>query len=203
MCLVESKSTPSKSGFPIWKSWLLPGTFRSFESNSTMNKPDRFLKERGFVEVTDLPKGPNGRPLCRQCSKETEPPRKTFCSDECVHNWKIRSQASYAREQVALRDRGVCKACGLDTEKLKSLLYKVRSEKGEPAYSHLISQFALKTGYAFSLDKHFWEMDHIRPVDWGGGSCDLENLQTLCVACHRTKTRRQRRIKRRGRLTAR
>ena len=164
-----------------------------------MKKPDRFLKERGFVEPGELPKGQNGRPLCRQCGKETEPPKRTFCSDQCVHDWKIRSQGGYAREQVFERDKGVCRGCGLDTEKLKALLYRVRTEKGEDAYLALVKKFAAQTGHYFSLDKHFWEMDHIRPVDWGGGSCGLENLQTLCCACHKTKTRRQKQLKRRGR----
>jgi 5-methylcytosine-specific restriction protein A len=168
-----------------------------------VNKPDRFLKERGFVDPRDLPVGPNGRPLCRQCGLETAPPRKTFCSDQCVHHWKIRAQGSYAREQVFNRDQGRCQACGLDTEKLRQLLYRVKTEKGELAYLALTAAYAQKTGYAFSLDKHFWEMDHIRPVDWGGGACGLENLQTLCLACHRTKTRRQRRMKSRGRITPR
>lgn len=168
-----------------------------------MRKPERHLKERGFVEAKDLPKGPNGRPLCRQCGTETTPPKRTFCSDECIHNWKIRSQGAYAREQVFERDRGVCASCGLNTEELKSVLYKVRNEKGEQAYEDLLEDFGRKTGYSFPLDKHSWEADHIKPVQFGGGSCGLENLQTLCVPCHRVKTRRQRRMKQRGRLSRR
>lgn len=31
----------------------------------------------------------------------------------------------------------------------------------------------------------FWQADHIQPVYSGGGQCSLENLQTLCTACHR------------------
>jgi 5-methylcytosine-specific restriction enzyme A len=30
-----------------------------------------------------------------------------------------------------------------------------------------------------------WEMDHITPVVLGGGLCGLDNLRTLCVACHK------------------
>ncbi|WP_220472631.1 HNH endonuclease [Spirosoma foliorum] len=33
-----------------------------------------------------------------------------------------------------------------------------------------------------------WEADHIVPVHKGGGYCDLDNFQTLCIPCHRDKT---------------
>jgi len=162
-------------------------------------KPERYLRERGFVEPSELPKGPNGRALCRFCKAvEVSPPKRTFCSDLCVHEFKIRSQAGYAREQVLQRDRGVCRTCGLDTEKLRQLLYRVKVEKGDDPYNDLLQHYEKTTGYRFDLQKHFFEVDHIRPVDWGGGSCGLDNLQTLCVSCHKTKTRRQRRMKTRG-----
>jgi 5-methylcytosine-specific restriction endonuclease McrA len=34
-----------------------------------------------------------------------------------------------------------------------------------------------------------WECDHVVSVADGGGSCGLENLQTLCSICHRKKTK--------------
>ena len=38
---------------------------------------------------------------------------------------------------------------------------------------------------------HLWEMDHIVPVEHGGGGCGLDNLQTLCLRCHKAKTAEQ------------
>ena len=38
-----------------------------------------------------LPKGQSGRPLCRSCSLEVQSPRFTFCSDWCVHEWRLRT----------------------------------------------------------------------------------------------------------------
>jgi 5-methylcytosine-specific restriction enzyme A len=32
-----------------------------------------------------------------------------------VHEWKLRSQPAYPREQVFLRDGGICLACSVDT----------------------------------------------------------------------------------------
>lgn len=35
---------------------------------------------------------------------------------------------------------------------------------------------------------HTWEADHIVPVIEGGGECDISNLRTLCLPCHRAET---------------
>ena len=36
-----------------------------------------------------------------------------------------------------------------------------------------------------------WHADHVVPVYKGGGLCDVENLRTLCVACHAEVTAQQ------------
>jgi len=33
-----------------------------------------------------------------------------------------------------------------------------------------------------------WQADHILPVCKGGGACGIDNFQTLCVDCHKSKT---------------
>ena len=137
-------------------------------------------------------KGPNGENLCRWCKTVVQPPKRTFCGNaECLHEWRIRSDSGYAREQVFQRDRGVCTSCGLDTEELKSLLYKIRTQKGEQAYLQLLNYYKEQYRFNFALDTHFWECDHVKPVAKGGGSCGLDNLQSLCRVCHKEKTFRQ------------
>ena len=69
----------------------------------------------GFADRAALPKGTNGRTLCRWCSLEVPTRRFTFCSDWCVHEWRLRSDPGYLREQVLRRDRGVCAICRVDT----------------------------------------------------------------------------------------
>ena len=151
-----------------------------------MKLPPRYITSGQQVSEQ---KGPNGRNLCRQCGKEVSPPRRTFCSPHCVHEWGVRSSGSYARKNVFERDRGVCKQCGLDTEQLKGLLLRVKMERGAMAYRELVNRYRVKYGFGFELEKHFWEADHIVSVADGGGSCTLENLTTLCIPCHRKKTR--------------
>lgn len=122
----------------------------------------------GWVDLRSHPKGPTGRGLCRFCSAEVPKGRLTFCGVRCVFNWKLRTQPAFLREQVFRRDRGVCAACGVDT------------------MHGVLRPRARGTG-----DR--WACDHILPVAEGGGETGLENMQTLCPACHTRKTNEQRR----------
>lgn len=61
-----------------------------------------------------------GKPLCRWCSGSIPSGRRrTFCSDNCVHEARIRSDGSYIRECIKKRDGGICADCGLDTERFR------------------------------------------------------------------------------------
>ena len=113
----------------------------------------------GRVKRAEVPRGLNGRGLCRWCSLEVPPRRFTFCSPYCVHEWRLRSQPAYLREQVLLRDKGMCGSCGVDT------LFQA-------------------------------------PVVEGGGECDLANIRTLCLRCHRAATAALRERIRRAKVAA-
>lgn len=131
----------------------------------------------GWVDRRSVPRGPNGRGLCRWCSLEVPPRRFTFCSEYCVHEWKLRTQPAYLREQVFLRDRGICADCGVDTV---SALRQMKRSRGA-SRSALMKHWGIRA----HLRKSLWEADHILPVVEGGGECDLTNLRTLCLRCHR------------------
>ena len=61
----------------------------------------------GRARRADLSTGPNGLPLCRWCELEIlAKRRRTFCSDYCVHQWRLRTDPGYLRDQVFARDRG-------------------------------------------------------------------------------------------------
>lgn len=105
------------------------------------------------------------RGTCRWCKGPVKPPRRTFCSDACVHEYLLRSNPRYLRQKVWERDRGICALCGVDTTQL------------EPP----------------GRLQHTWEVDHIVPVAEGGGECGLDNVRTLCIPCHRKVTAELRR----------
>lgn len=175
----------------------------------------RRLRDSGFVDPRTLPRGENGRALCRRCGTEVPPRRRTFCSDACVHEWRLRSDPGYARRAVARRDAGVCAVCGLDTSALERALRRALAAlTGEVEWTRThrvwedgahVTRFrrrlrrALRVRLArpalealaalgLSADRAFWEADHVVAVVHGGGLCGLENLRTLCRPCHRAAT---------------
>lgn len=131
----------------------------------------------GWVERT--------RGLCRWCNLEVPKGRFTFCSDFCVDEWKLRTNPGYLREKVLERDKGICAICGVDC--LAAWLH-VKRIRGT-ARAKLLLSWGLKPKARQSL----WDADHIVPVVRGGGECDLSNIRTLCLKCHRTVTAELRR----------
>jgi 5-methylcytosine-specific restriction endonuclease McrA len=138
----------------------------------------------GYAVAAELPKGAEGRNLCRWCSLEVPPGRRTFCSDFCVNEWRLRTDPSYLREKVFERDRGVCSLCGVDTVEAFNHMRRSRGT----ARIRQLQHWGLKSLSRRSL----WDADHIVPVVEGGGACDLSNIRTLCLLCHRSATARLR-----------
>jgi 5-methylcytosine-specific restriction endonuclease McrA len=135
----------------------------------------------GYVQRSELEKGPGGRALCRWCNLEVPPRRFTFCSDWCVHEWRMRTDPGYLRQRVLERDRGLCALCGIDTVAAFWELKRARGGKR----AALLERWGLRKLNRRSL----WDADHILPVAEGGGECDLDNIRTLCLVCHRRQTR--------------
>jgi 5-methylcytosine-specific restriction protein A len=148
----------------------------------------------GWVDRKSVPRGPGGRGLCRWCNLEVPPRRFTFCSSYCVHEWKLRSQPAYLREQVLLRDKGICDHCFIDTIAATRKLRYSRGTRREEMLRH----WGLRTHSRKSL----WDADHILPVIEGGGECDLTNIRTLCLRCHRIATAELRQRRRRATTAA-
>lgn len=143
-------------------------------------------------------RGPNGHRLCRWCKKEVQPPRKTFCGESCLHEWKLRSDVHYLRKYVYERDLGICAQCNLDTRYVRIELENAArdSMKESGRWFWEDHQIFLEVAAKYKLTvketrKSIWQADHINPVAKGGGLADLSNIQTLCLPCHKIKTRAQ------------
>jgi 5-methylcytosine-specific restriction enzyme A len=138
----------------------------------------------GWARGQELPKGSEGRNLCRWCELEVPKGRLTFCSNFCVEEWKLRTDPGFLRDRTLERDQGICALCGVDTQ--AAYLAIKRSRGG--ARVRLLQKWGLKTLNRRTL----WDADHIVPVAEGGGACDLSNIRTLCLLCHRDATRQLR-----------
>lgn len=134
-------------------------------------------------------RGPNGRRLCRWCWGEVAPRRSTFCSDECVHEYRVECDWKFARDLVLKRDHGVCVLCGTDTIWLQRALRESRRDWCDVGrydeWSRLCTR-ALGCGTA----RDPWEADHIH-ARADGGSNHPNNLRTLCIPCHKRRTAAQ------------
>jgi len=134
----------------------------------------------GRVPRDTLPTGENGHAQCRWCSLEVPPPKRTFCSAWCVHEWKLRTDPGYLRECVLKRDRAVCAVCQTDTREAWLRLKRARGERR--------AEMLAKWNLTKMNRRTLWDADHIVPVVEGGGECDLSNIRTLCLRCHREVT---------------
>ncbi len=145
-----------------------------------MTRPAR-TQPGGFIPPSSLPRDPEtGQPLCRRCNKPVPKGRRTFCSQACVHEWRLRTDPAYLRDAVFARDKGICAQCGIDTTILRRDMKKL----DYAARKKFLKDYGLKEGSRKSL----WDADHILPVAEGGGQCDLSNMRTLCLLCHRKVT---------------
>lgn len=150
-------------------------------ASPTPQRPRRSIASAPF-DNKGAGRGPNGRPRCRWCGVEVSPPRRTWCSQRCVDEFLVRKGDARAVRIVFARDRGVCGLCGLDTESIRLRLREASVDARRILWGELVVR-------GFNRLQALYQVDHIRPVVEGGGSCGLENLRTLCVPCHKAETR--------------
>jgi hypothetical protein len=130
--------------------------------NNLGRLPGRRLADAGWAGVAAEEVGAHGRPLCRWCRLEIlAKRRRTFCSEFCVHQWKLRSDPGYLREQVFLRDQGICLLCGTNTVSAYAELKRSRGK----ARATALEIWGMRS---VTARRTLWDADHIRPVAEGG-----------------------------------
>jgi len=108
---------------------------------------------------------------CRYCGAPLPKGRRTFCSGE---------KARFPRVQGELRRVG---GSGCVHE------FCIRSNPGYARKLVEVRDRRKCAGCGVAASRDGWQADHIVPVVEGGGACGLENLRTLCRACHQVETK--------------
>lgn len=120
-----------------------------------------------------------------------------------LDNFKRYQKGYKLKEMFPINIDGLC-ACGCE-KKLVGKQKKWASEKcAEVAYNYFSiikgnntmirkALYNLDNGYCRNCGVYdkLWEADHITPVFMGGGLSDITNFQTLCVNCHKEKSKIQ------------
>lgn len=158
-------------------------------------------KREGFrvvVPKEQLDRIANGQ--CPSCAKpKAEWVRTTTfrcCSKECTEKYSkelITFGWPALRRKAILRD-GKCVQCGIQHHQLKETTvwdyenyfknYEIVLTAGE-----VYKQNGLQCINITIIDMSKYVCDHICPISLGGDEWEIANLQTLCIACNKIKTR--------------
>ncbi len=127
----------------------------------------------------------DGSPGCRRCKGPLPARKRTFCSEVCVHDLMLRCNPAEAAKWVKMRDKGICAACGFDTQALKKAFDSALHRSSIEDEQVLIERLK---DLGFRHETSFYEVDHIIPVIRGGSHVGLKGFRTLCVPCHKRET---------------
>ncbi|CAA2977536.1 DNA annealing helicase and endonuclease ZRANB3 [Olea europaea subsp. europaea] len=143
-------------------------------------------------------------PLCKLCqtpckknmAKTPQYFEDLFCCLGCYEEYKSRTSYRYLREGLFQIERGICTNCCLHCHKLVEHLRPLSLEKRKDYIKKVAPNIAKRKKLLDKLvhdptEGNAWHADHIIPVYRGGGECKLENMRTLCVACHADVTAEQ------------
>lgn len=120
-----------------------------------------------------------------------------FCGPTCREAYKATTSASGLRTVVFARDAGVCAKCGTDGHRLVERLIALRGADWGKRYRLALEFNPRWADHRAHLRKLVetpreglaWEADHEIRVADGGGAAQADQVQTLCVPCHRAKTK--------------
>lgn len=146
---------------------------------------------------------------CRGCGGEIPQGRRSWCGDACVEAWTLLHWWPRARAKRIETDEGVCQQCGRAAVALQQAAEDIRHRLLEynrwtngavmwranvwKALSAQISDagFPVSAGlFGSYYARSFVEVDHIH-ARADGGDHRQENLRTLCLPCHKERTKAQ------------
>ncbi|KAF3323361.1 DNA annealing helicase and endonuclease ZRANB3 [Carex littledalei] len=144
------------------------------------------------------------QPLCKLCqrpcngklAKSPEYFEDLFCNLTCFQEYRIRTSQSALRQALFQIEHGICDNCKLDCSALVKCLRPLSVRRRIEYIKQFAPNIAAKKKLLNKIaneptEGNSWHADHKVPVYRGGGECTLENLRTLCVACHYEVTKTQ------------
>ncbi|XP_059444296.1 LOW QUALITY PROTEIN: uncharacterized protein LOC132176179 [Corylus avellana] len=136
-------------------------------------------------------------PLCKLCqapckgnnAKTPEFFEDLFCNLDCFQEFRLRTSNRSLRQELFQLEHGVCAICQLDCHKLVNHIRPLSLSRRQAYIERVAPNVARRKNLLNKLvndptEGNAWHADHIVPVYRGGGECRLENMRTLCVACH-------------------
>ncbi|KAK6128150.1 hypothetical protein DH2020_038103 [Rehmannia glutinosa] len=143
-------------------------------------------------------------PLCKLCqtpckgnnAKVPQYFEDLFCNLDCFEEYRSRTSNRFLREELFKIEHGICTNCQLNCHRLVKDLKVLSLEKRQAYITKVAPKIAKRSKLLDKLvhdpiEGNAWHADHIIPVYKGGGECKLDNLRTLCVACHADVTTAQ------------
>ncbi|WCJ35882.1 SWI/SNF-related matrix-associated actin-dependent regulator of chromatin subfamily A-like protein 1 [Euphorbia peplus] len=158
-------------------------------------------QEKQFAQGWTL----TNEPLCKLCQSQCKGSNAKvpaffedlFCKLSCYEEYRMRTSSRFLRQELFQIEHGICSNCQLDchqlVENIKPLSPKKRRAYIEKVAPNVANRKRLINKLVESPSEgNAWHADHIVAVYRGGGECRLENMRTLCVACHYDVTAAQR-----------
>lgn len=146
---------------------------------------NRFIKER---------RDSNGKLFCliptcdnyRQKYKTTNNTRN-YCKNHTYEDMGEFTNWQALRKKALKRDNFTCVKCGDDREEVEITVKSKRITNWEEAMNSMNGKFKYEYFERKEMGTNFIG-DHITPIALGGDQWDINNIQTLCLACNKIKT---------------
>lgn len=159
------------------------------------------------------PKQPEKK-KCRGCHADVPKGRSSWCSNNCYDTYEPKRVRWFCQQ----RDKYICHHCGVDAEKIRKRYEHANRWEAPNQYRYFQSGIFEREKYDAALKiahrherrwrdaakkrmaamraeswphtfRDWWEMDHIKSYSEGGLTV-LENVRTLCVLCHKKRTKK-------------
>lgn len=119
---------------------------------------------------------------CRGCGSDIPKGRKSWCSKKCYNTF----EPSRVIHAVKLRDKGICQMCSFDIETALKAWQHRYWERSRQSGQDYATWPEWKSANPKPPKANY---DHIIPFSEGGMTI-LENMRTLCEPCHKERTKK-------------